>query len=84
MIENIDIGGPTMIRAAAKNHAGVAVVTSHSDYDAILEELRANDGDLSYETLRGLAAQGLPPHGALRLRDRELVQRGARATSRTT
>ena len=34
VIENIDIGGPSMIRAAAKNHAGVAVVTSHEDYDA--------------------------------------------------
>ena len=57
VIENIDIGGPSMIRAAAKNHAGVAVVTSHTDYDALLEELRANDGELSYETLRDLATK---------------------------
>lgn len=57
VIENIDIGGPSMIRAAAKNHAGVAVVTSHQDYDAVLEELQANDGELSYETLRGLATK---------------------------
>ena len=57
VIENIDIGGPSMIRAAAKNHAGVAVVTSHTDYEALLEELQANDGELSYETLRGLAAK---------------------------
>ena len=57
VIENIDIGGPSMIRAAAKNHAGVAVVTSHEDYGALLEELRANDAELSYNTLRGLAAK---------------------------
>jgi len=57
VIENIDIGGPSMIRAAAKNHAGVAVVTSHDDYDALLEELRANDAELSYDTLRGLATK---------------------------
>src|SRR6202041_3085531 len=40
-IENIDIGGPTMIRAAAKNYQDVAVVTSSSDYAALVEELRA-------------------------------------------
>ena len=47
VIENIDIGGPSMIRAAAKNHAGVAVVTSHEDYDEILDELTST-GELSY------------------------------------
>ena len=41
LIENIDIGGPTMIRAAAKNWQDVAVVTSVADYAAIIEELRA-------------------------------------------
>ncbi len=56
VIENIDIGGPSMIRAAAKNHAGVAVVTSHDDYDAMLDELKAT-GELSYETLRELATK---------------------------
>ncbi len=57
VIENIDIGGPSMIRAAAKNHAGVAVVTSPSDYEELLKELRANEGELSYATLRGLATK---------------------------
>jgi phosphoribosylaminoimidazolecarboxamide formyltransferase/IMP cyclohydrolase len=57
VIENIDIGGPSMIRAAAKNHAGVAVITSHVDYDAVLDELQANGGELAYETLRGLATK---------------------------
>jgi phosphoribosylaminoimidazolecarboxamide formyltransferase / IMP cyclohydrolase len=50
LIENIDIGGPTMIRAAAKNYQDVAVVTASSDYAALIEELRANDGSLSPET----------------------------------
>jgi len=49
LIENIDIGGPTMIRAAAKNWQDVAVVTSPADYPAILEELRSF-GALSPET----------------------------------
>src|ERR671918_2783563 len=44
IIEDIDIGGPTLIRAAAKNHAFAAVVVSPESYDAILEELRASDG----------------------------------------
>ncbi len=57
VIENIDIGGPSMIRAAAKNHAGVAVVTSNEDYDGILEEMRQTDGALTTETLRDLAAR---------------------------
>ena len=50
LIENIDIGGPAMIRSAAKNHRDVAVVVSPTDYDAIVAELRANDGALSPET----------------------------------
>jgi phosphoribosylaminoimidazolecarboxamide formyltransferase/IMP cyclohydrolase len=53
LIENIDIGGPTMIRAAAKNYQDVAVVVSPSDYSAILAELRG--GDLSLETKWRLA-----------------------------
>jgi phosphoribosylaminoimidazolecarboxamide formyltransferase/IMP cyclohydrolase len=50
LIENIDIGGPTMIRAAAKNWQDVAVVTSPADYAAIAEELTASKGSLSKET----------------------------------
>jgi len=57
VIENIDIGGPSMIRAAAKNHAGVAVVTSHDDYDMLLEEMRESGGELGYDTLRDLATR---------------------------
>lgn len=50
LIENIDIGGPTMIRAAAKNWQDVAVVTSAADYDALACELRSNGGVLSQDT----------------------------------
>jgi len=50
LIENIDIGGPTMIRAAAKNYNHVAVVTDPADYPAIIEELGTHDGALSLET----------------------------------
>lgn len=48
-IENIDIGGPTMIRAAAKNHADVAIVVDPADYAAILEELQTGNASLSHE-----------------------------------
>src|SRR5512135_56907 len=50
LIENIDIGGPTMIRAAAKNWQDVAVVTAASDYDAIVAELQARGGVLTSDT----------------------------------
>jgi phosphoribosylaminoimidazolecarboxamide formyltransferase / IMP cyclohydrolase len=56
-IETIDIGGPAMVRAAAKNHAWVGVVTSPEQYDAVLDELRAHDGKLSDETRRRLALE---------------------------
>ena len=55
VIENIDIGGPSMVRSAAKNFEDVAVVTSVDDYAALTEELAANDGALSRETRWSLA-----------------------------
>src|SRR5258708_39372376 len=57
LIENIDIGGPTLIRAAAKNYQDVAVVTSPSDYASILDEMRANGGALQHDTHWRLALQ---------------------------
>src|SRR5437660_4674200 len=57
VIENIDIGGPTMIRAAAKNHAFAAVVVTPESYDAVLEELRGSGGTLSMPTREWLAAE---------------------------
>jgi phosphoribosylaminoimidazolecarboxamide formyltransferase/IMP cyclohydrolase len=54
-IENIDIGGPTMIRAAAKNHADVAVVVNPVDYADIIAELKSSDSSLSAKTRFNLA-----------------------------
>lgn len=56
-IENIDIGGPAMIRAAAKNHEDVAVVVDSHDYQAVLDELAANDGATTRALRRKLAAK---------------------------
>lgn len=56
-IENIDIGGPTMIRAAAKNHDAVGVVVDPADYPLILEELNHEDTSLSEETRFNLAVK---------------------------
>jgi phosphoribosylaminoimidazolecarboxamide formyltransferase/IMP cyclohydrolase len=47
-IENIDIGGPTMVRSAAKNHKDVAIVVNASDYQAVLNEMQASEGQLDY------------------------------------
>src|ERR1700733_2273310 len=55
LIENIDIGGPSMIRSAAKNFRDVAVVTSPADYAAIAEEMSNSGGSLSHETKWRLA-----------------------------
>ena len=55
LIEQIDIGGPTLIRAAAKNHARVGVVTSPEQYAEVLDELDAGDGELSPALRRRLA-----------------------------
>jgi phosphoribosylaminoimidazolecarboxamide formyltransferase / IMP cyclohydrolase len=57
LIENIDIGGPTMIRAAAKNWQDVAVVTSPREYEGILAELQSNDGSLTPDTHWRLAQE---------------------------
>jgi len=57
VIENIDIGGPSMVRSAAKNHAYVAIVTDAADYPALIEELAANGGATTLETRRRLAAK---------------------------
>ena len=54
-IENIDIGGPAMIRSAAKNYRDVAVVVDPGDYDDLIRELRENDGQISAGTRFRLA-----------------------------
>ncbi|MDB5736727.1 MAG: bifunctional phosphoribosylaminoimidazolecarboxamide formyltransferase/IMP cyclohydrolase [Sphingomonas bacterium] len=57
IIENIDIGGPSMVRSAAKNHAFVAIATDPADYAAIITELDANAGGTTLETRKRLAAK---------------------------
>ena len=54
-IENIDIGGPTMIRSASKNYRDVTVVVDPGDYDGLITELRENDGQISARTRFRLA-----------------------------
>ncbi|WP_341502141.1 bifunctional phosphoribosylaminoimidazolecarboxamide formyltransferase/IMP cyclohydrolase [Gallaecimonas sp. GXIMD4217] len=54
-VENIDIGGPTMVRSAAKNHKDVAIVVNAGDYDRVINEMDANNGSLQFETRFDLA-----------------------------
>ncbi len=56
-IENIDIGGPAMVRAAAKNHADVTVIVEPSDYEKVLGEMAAHSGMVSLDTRQKLAAK---------------------------
>ena len=55
-IEQIDIGGPSMVRSAAKNHDSVCVVTSPAQYDRVVSDLKKNEGSTSFELRRDLAA----------------------------
>jgi len=57
LIENIDIGGPSMVRSAAKNFQDVAIVTRVSDYAGLTDEMKSNNGGLTYETRWRLAKQ---------------------------
>src|SRR6266567_885099 len=56
-IENIDIGGPTMLRSAAKNNADVTVIVDHADYGKVLDEMKSSDGSVAKETNFGLAVK---------------------------
>jgi phosphoribosylaminoimidazolecarboxamide formyltransferase/IMP cyclohydrolase len=57
IIENIDIGGPSMVRSAAKNHAFVTILTDPADYGELIAELEKNDGKTSYDFRRKCAAK---------------------------
>lgn len=57
LVENIDIGGPSMLRSAAKNHARVTVVCDTRDYDLVAQELQSRDNEVSEETRQRLAAK---------------------------
>ncbi len=73
VIENIDIGGPTMIRAAAKNRAFAAVVVDPADYEGVLGELRESEGRLSLQTPQRARGEGVRVHGSLRRGDLDVV-----------
>lgn len=64
-VENIDIGGPAMVRAAAKNHQAVAIVTNAGQYDLIMEEMGANEGNTTMVTTYFFIRQPLPPQPSL-------------------
>ncbi len=76
-IENIDIGGPSMIRSAAKNHRSVLVVTSPDRYEKVLGDLREHRG-ASCGKHRLKQAQRLCPHCGIRRGDRQLSRRSGR------
>ncbi len=62
MIENIDIGGPAMIRSAAKNHRFVNIIVDVEDYAPFLAELEAHDGQTTYAAAAASGADGLCAH----------------------
>ncbi len=72
-IETIDIGGPAMTRAAAKNHAWVTIVTSPDQYGPLLTELHANDGTVGGDDPPVVRSRGLRPHRRVRRRDRPVA-----------
>lgn len=74
-IENIDIGGPTMVRAAAKNHRKVTIVTDPADYGSIIAELDGNNGSTRPDTRFALAKKSVYTHGILRQRHQQLFDR---------
>ena len=67
-VENIDIGGPSMVRSAAKNYHDVAIVTDPAQYAWLIEELKSSAGALSLPTREKLAAAAFQRHGLLRRR----------------
>lgn len=79
-IENIDIGGPSMLRAAAKNHAYVTVVVDPNDYDKVLAELKEKK-----RSVRGNApqarGQSIPPYSKLRCDDCRIFDKSSRRTT---
>ena len=71
LIENIDIGGPSMVRSAAKNFEDVAIVTRAADYPALMEELKANGGRLTPRNALAAGQASLRAHRRLRHGDCE-------------
>ena len=80
-IENIDIGGPSMVRAAAKNHERVTVVVDPVDYGTVLAEIEREGGSVSAETRRRAGGQGVRAHRRVRRGDRGLPRPRRRAAA---
>ena len=80
-IEQIDVGGPAMIRAAAKNHEGVVVLVDPAQYAPVLEELRRSGGDRVGGHAAAAGPRGVPPDGPVRRGHRRLAP-GARGPRR--
>mgnify|MGYP003693927595 CR=1 FL=1 len=78
-VENIDIGGPALIRASAKNHDFVTVVVDPADYAAVIAELGANKGATTLALRRKLAAKAYARTASYDSRDRQLVRQASRA-----
>ena len=73
-IETIDIGGPAMIRAAAKNHRDVAVVVEAGDYAAVVADLDEHEGSVTFALRRRLGQKAFEAHGGLRCRHLQLAR----------
>ena len=80
-IENIDIGGPAMVRASAKNHDRVTIVVDPTDYPAVLQELESGNGTVSADTRKRLAAKAFAHTASY---DAAVAQYLAKQTSDTT
>jgi phosphoribosylaminoimidazolecarboxamide formyltransferase/IMP cyclohydrolase len=70
-IENIDIGGPAMVRSSAKNHAFVTIVTDPADYAKVVDEMKANGGAVTDKTRFSLAIKAFEHTAAVRRRHRQ-------------
>ena len=81
-VENIDIGGPAMVRAAAKNHASVTVVVDPGDYRGLLDELAANQGSTTTCDAPEARRQGVRAYRAIRCHGVRLLHRRDRRRKR--
>lgn len=79
-IENIDIGGPTMVRSAAKNHDRVGIIVNPARYSSVVAELK-EAGELSLQTKRLVGAGSIPAHCAIRCSHQPLPERCIRCGS---
>ena len=77
IVENIDVGGPSMVRAAAKNYHDVAVLTDPGQYPAVLDELRTHGGRARPRDARAPGRGGVHPHRRVRPRHQRLLWRPA-------